>query len=392
MSYGTLAESSVFLKEESTEGTYVAPASASDALEILEDGYAINYTRESIETKTLDGNREPSETRVGIPNVEGTVSVYSKANTTAGGKPPAALLFKSLLGGERQVTSQVTTKSTGNTTTFLTVEDADIAKFKVGDIVKVLEAGKHEVRPISAITSTSGSAGITFPFALLNTPSASVKIEKCTTYYPSETSSSMSLTEYMSDAIEAQVSGIKAVSASLKGWETGKIAQWDFKLQGLNYSKSVAAPSYDPSFAGLAATPVILSACIWLGSDKIAYNNFDLAIENTNSFIKSACAEQGKIASRFTDLKITGSINPYMELDDVARFDLFEANTSVSLFGYCYNPAATAGEIKEVVAFYMPKVKITEIPNTSLDGVMVDSIKFSAHRTNGGDSIFLGFI
>jgi hypothetical protein len=393
MSYGTLAETSVFLTAESTEGTVVTPTSATDALEILEDGYAVNYSRESIETKTIDSNRESGETRIGIPNIEGSVSVYQKANTTAGGKPPAALLYKSLLGGERQSTGQITTKSSpANTSTVLQIEDADSAKLKVGDIVKVLTAGKHEVRPISAVSTGTGTATITFPFALENVPAASVKIEKCTTYFPSETSTSLSLVEYLADSIEAQVGGIKAVSASLKGWETGKIAQWDFKLQGLNYAKAVQSGTYTPNFSGLASTPVILSACAWLGSSKIAYNNFEVAIENTNSFIKSACASQGKIASRFTELKISGSINPYTELDDVDRFDLFDANTTTSLFLYCYNPASTDGEIKEVCALWFPTIKLTEIPTGDLDGVLVDQIKFMAQRTLGGDSVFMGFI
>jgi hypothetical protein len=38
-------ESSLFLKTEVTEGTYVAPAAATDAVEVLAEGLELNKTR-----------------------------------------------------------------------------------------------------------------------------------------------------------------------------------------------------------------------------------------------------------------------------------------------------------------------------------------------------------
>lgn len=392
MSYGTINESSIFVKAEVTEGLHVPPAAIADAMEILEDGFSTSLTREAKETKPLDGVRESGETRLGIQNVEASMSVYNRASATTGAYPPAELLFEGLLGAKRQNTAQVTTKASGNTTTVLAIEDADIAKFKVGDCVKVLEAGKFEVRPISVVTTTGGSASITFPFALENTPSNSVKIEKFSTFYVDESVPTLSLTSFLGGNIQENMAGMRVVSGQLSGWETGNISQWNFKLAGLSLVKVVDTPDYAPNFSGLASPPVMLSACVWLNGTKVAYNSLGLNIENTASPVLSACSASGKIASRLTELKVTGEINPYMEMDDIDRFTAFNLNSNMSVFGYAYNPTATAGEFGNVVAFWMPFTKVVEMPSGEQEGIMTDNIKFAAHRSLGGDSIFLGFI
>jgi len=242
------------------------------------------------------------------------------------------------------------------------------------------------------VVTTSGSAAITLPFALENAPGASVVIEKFSTYYVDESAPTLSLTDYLGGNIMESLAGLRTLSAQLSGWETGNISQWNFKLGGLSLVKAVDTPDYTPDFSALASPPVMLSACVWLNETKVPYNAFSLNIENTAANVQSACAATGKIASRLTELKVTGEINPYMEMDDVDRFALMNTNANMSVFGYAYNPAATDGEIKEVVCFWLPFTKITEMPMGDQDGVLTDQIKFASHRSVGGDSVFLGFI
>jgi hypothetical protein len=394
MAYVIKTDTSVFVREEVTEGTYLAPSAASEAVEVLEDGYESTYTRETIANTALTGSIEPIATRIGLPKIGGTIKVYNRAAVkgSVGGAPPSDLFFKSLLGGKRQITAQVTTKNAGNTTTSLKIEDADIAKFKVGDIIKVNLAGKHELRPISAVDSTGGAAAITLPFALENNPGNSVVIEKATTYYYANTPSSLSITEFPGGVIQNKIGGAKIVSGALGNWETGKVSDWSFKYDALNYDRIVDTPDYAGNFSTLAAPPVTLSACVWIGGTKFAYNAFNLNIENTAPAIKSACAASGLLAHRYTELKVTGEINPYMESDDVDRYTLFNNNTATSLFGYAYNNDTSAGEFKEATAFWLPAITITEMPMGDLDKVLTDAIKFSAQKTSGNDTIFLGFI
>ena len=81
-----------------------------------------------------------------------------------------------------------------------------------------------------------------------------------------------------------------------------------------------------------------------------------------------------------------------MENDDVDRFNSFNLNEDVSIFGYAYNPTNVAGEFNQIVAFYLPQAKITEMPTGDQDGILTDQIAFKAYRKEGNDTIFLGFI
>jgi hypothetical protein len=392
MAYGILSESSVFLTKEVTEGTYVAPASANDALEVLTDGYQFNYTRELVEVNTLSGSIESDAPRVGIPNVEGSLATYYRASSTAGSTPPNGLLFESMLGGKRQITTTVTTK-TGNSSTVLQIQDADIAKFVKGDIILVKEAGQYEARPVSAVDSTLGAANITLAFALEGgAPADNVVIEKSTVYYAKDGAPTLSLTEYLGGEIEDKIYGLRAVSGALQAWETGQVASWNFSLAGAKFDKAVGTPSFTPDFSGYAAAPVMLNACVWIDGVKVPYTSLALNVENTKVDLLSVCSAQGKIGSRFNKLVVTADIVPYMEMDDVDRFNKFNLNQSVSVFGYAYNETAVAGEKKEIVAFYLPQAKITELPASNVDLVLTENMKLQAHKAAGEDTIFLGFI
>ena len=89
---------------------------------------------------------------------------------------------------------------------------------------------------------------------------------------------------------------------------------------------------------------------------------------------------------------VTGEIAPYMDDDNVNRFNAFNNNDDISVFGYAYNPTATTGEFNQIVAFWIPQAKITTMPNGDEDGIMTNAISFKAYRKDGEDSIFLGFI
>lgn len=379
-------ESSLFLKLEATEGVYQAPTSADDAIEVLEDGLEFNYTRDEIERNTLTSTIESVAPRLGLKQITGSVPVEFKANGAQGIAPREDVLFQSLLGGKRQITA-LQFSSTGHTTTQINFVDA--SNFNVGDIVLVREAGAYEVRPISAVVGNS----IYFPIPLENgAPSDGVVIDKVTMYYHDSPAPTFSATHYLGGKIEEQIEGLRAVSASLENWTTAGVGTWTFNLEGLELTRSVNTPAFSPSFVNDALPPVLLNACIWLNNDKLQYNEFGLSIENTKAELLSACSSSGKISSRFTNLSVTGTINPYMDDANVDRFDSFNNNDSVFLFGYAFNPSGVAGEFQDVVAFWMPQVKITSIPTADQDGILTDAIAFKAFRGDGNDTVFLGFI
>ena len=379
--------SSVFIKEELTEGTYIAPASATDALEVLADGIGFEYTRDEIERNTLSSTVEVEASRVGLPQVKGTIPTEYKASSTVGSAPRNDVLFKSLLGGKHSLAVQVVSL-TGHTTTKIYIDTPDLALFKKGQVVKVLSAGAHAVRPIKAI----GVDHIELAVALDSAPADGVVIEKATTYYHQEGAPTFSATHYLGGKIAEKVAGLRALSMSLDSWETAKTPSLSFSVEGLSLLREVATPAFTPDFSADALPPVLLGACIYVNGVKVPYSKFSLSLENTKSELLSVCSPQGKLGSRFTEFKVTGSINPYMEDDDTDRFNLFNLNEDVSIFGYAYTPTSVTGEFKEAVCFYLPQVKITSMPTADEDQVLTDDIQFKAYRKEGGDTIFLSFI
>lgn len=385
-------ESSLYITKEVTRGTHVDPTVDADGVEPNEEGIEFRMTREVIERNTLTNSIEAVEPRLGTKNVEGSFSMEFKAGATAGAKPRGSHVYENLLGTVKTVATTTTTKASGNTTSFLAVEDADISKFAKGDIVLVKKAGAFECRPVASVVTTTGAAGLNLAIPLSGAPGASVVIERFTTYYHSSAEVPLSATWFPGGEIKEEISGLDIASASLEGWTANETPSWSFSLRGLDIQKSVAAPSVAVDFSSDAQVPVMQSAIAYLGTEAIDYVELGLSVENTLTDLPAANKSTGKLGTRKTALNITGSINPYTSASNVSRWNNFNNGDNTSLFLYAGNPTGVAGEFNQVIAIWLPKVKITNMPMGDQDGVLTDNIEFSAFKTAGGDSMFLGFI
>ena len=384
-------ESTIFLKEEVTEGTYVAMAAATEGIEALADGLEMNKTRELLERNVLGSTVENESARVGITDVAGSIPVELKASATEGDAPQSLdLLMKSTLGGKRQITADQTSGS-GHSSTVITF--ADTSAFAVGDIVLVKESGAFECRPISAITTNTS---ITFPFALTNgAPSDSVVVAQVTTYYSDTTNAITMSAEHNlgNEGIKQKIAGLRCASMSLENWSVGQLPTASFSVQGLSLDRENADASFTPDFTADGEAPVTLSACAWLGGTQLAYTELGMSIENTISYINSACDADGRIGSRISNQVANVTFNPYMDDADLAlTWDKFNNNDDVSFFTYAYNPSTTAGEFSEVVAVWIPQSRIIEAPVADNDGIVSEALSIRAHKSTGNDSVFMSFI
>lgn len=387
-------KSAIFCKKETVEGVYEAPTSATQALEVLSSGSELALKRDIIERNVLSSTIENVATRLGMKNVSGNIPVEFKAGAVAGSEPKETVLYESLLGGKRSAVT-VTTKATGNTASFLAIEDADIAKFKVGDMVLVKETGLYEVRPVTAVTTTIGAAGLTLLLALENgAPAASVVLEAFSTFYhDSAAFASFTAAYYAGGEIREAGLGMKCVSGSLESWETGKIPTMKFAVSGLDMTQAVAAVPFTPDFSADAKAPTMFLAKAYINGVAVDYNKLGLTMTNEKTDILSAASSSGKIQTKKTKFTVEGTIDPYKSDVDVARYTAYNANQDVSIFTYAfYDDGSTAGEFANVVAIYIPKAKITELNESESNGVIVEEMKFKAFRELGNDSIFLGFI
>jgi hypothetical protein len=383
--------SSVFLKEEVTEGVYVAPASSADAVEVLEDFAGFEFTREEIERSVLSDTVEQEASRLGLPTVSGEIPMELKAGATEGALPRGSVLYKSLMGAVRSVATASTTKSSGNTVSELMIQDADISKYSVNDVVLVKVPGAWQVRPIESVVTTPGAAKIVLAIDL-DSVANSVVVAPAKVFYHAEGAPTVSASTYLGGVIEDQATGLRALTGELANWTTGTIPTFTFGTEGLGLDRAVDAPAYATDFSAEPQPPVALGACVWLNGVETDYTELGLSIENTKADIVSPCSPDGKVGSRITQFSVTGSVDPYMQDNSVSRFDLYEANADLSVFAYISNPGDNAGEIKNVVAFWLPQTKITSLTNADQDGVMKDQLEFRAYRKLGGDSAYISFI
>jgi hypothetical protein len=375
----------IAIEEEVTEGTYVTPSGASSFLQTLADGTEITPSKELLERAIFNGSLGKTSPRTGTRTVSGSIPVECRAFSTAGGAPEYDSLAKSAFGSSRQSTSVITTKASGNTASVLQIEDADIAAISVGDIILVKQAGAYHVSPVTAKSTGTGTATITM---LVAHPSGdcddSVTIEKFTTYTVANSGHpSLSITKYVDSAVREYAVGARVNSMSLENFSTGQIPSLNFGFEGLDFNRSLTAPSYSPAYDS-ALPPIVLDARLYMDGTSIDVNEVSFSLENTVSYATSIASENGRTSGRATQRNITGSFNPYKQDDSISNYTKFLNNTPFSLFAYAMVPTSTAGEFGQVVAFYMPNCLITELGEADQDGLLQETVSFTASRGAAG--------
>lgn len=375
------------LMKESSEGTYLAPSGATKYLAPLADGMELNPSKELLDRNVMTGSIGRVTPRTGMKSVEGGLSTEARTSGTAGSEPQFGPLMEAALGAVRTIATTTTTKASGNTATILQIEDADISKFNVGDIVMTKAAGAYHVSPITAVDSTASSANITLLVAHPSGDHAdSVVVEKCVSYYTANSGHpTLSISKYIEGTRLEYAAGCRVKTLELANFATGQLAEFKFGFEGLSFDQSITSIPHTPSF-DTALPPIVLSATVYMNGTPVPVNEVTFNLENTLAFKTATQNANGKISSRITARSVTGSFNPYKASDSVANFDKFDANTEFSLFGYMANPTSTAGEFQDVVAFYMPKCLITELGEADQDGLLQESISFQASRGSDGAS------
>ena len=385
------------VETESTEGTYVAPAAATSYVQPLADGFELSPSKEVIERNILSSSVGKVTSRVGMKSVSGSLPVEFRASGTEGAATDFDLLLKGALGATRSISTTTTTKSSGNTGSSLKIEDADISKFTVGDIICVKESGGHHVCAVTGVTTTAGSAAIAIsPAKASGSFSNSVVISKSTMYYPANSGHpALSLSYYWANEITEKAIGCKVTSMSLDSFATGQVAAFNFQFEGLSFSEVDGAAPHTPTYDS-ALPPIILNATLYQDGTAVAINNFGLQLQNDLGFVTSTASANGKISSRVTSRTVTGSFNPYKDDTSVANYTSFNTQAAFSLFIAAYNPSSTSGEIEmgSIVGIYLPNCIITEKKVGEVDGILTDELQFQASRgtTGSTEEMYLGFI
>lgn len=396
MAIGLVADrGSIAVELEASEGVYQAEQAGESFLEILAEGLEFSPTKELIERANRTSTIEQTKSRVGQKSMSGSIPLEFRAGDNEGDAPEYDALMQALLGGKRSGTAS--TSKTGHTTSRLEIEDADISKYSVGDMVKIKEydasAGVDEdhVSPIVAVDTTIGAAYIDLLVPYSRAFTDNVEIGAFTTYFHQSGAPTVSVTNYLGGEIREKAIGMRATEMSLNNFSTGALPDLSFSLEGLDFEREVGQPLFTPAFPA-ALPPIVLCSKVYRDSTELQVNNLSMSLSNTLAFLTSTASKRGKISSRITDFAASGSFNPYMSDSDTVNFDFFNDNTSFAIFGSSQNQGANEKEKLENVAFYMPSCVSTEIATGNEDGVLTDAVSFQAFRQNGNDTVFMSFI
>lgn len=370
---------------EATEGVYAAPTSAANFLQVQATGADIAGTKALLQRNVFTGSIGEASPRVGESSVKATLPVEARAFSVEGGRPEYDALLLSGFGSSRQNTTIVTTNVAGNTGSLLSIADADIAKFNVGDTIQIKESGAYWTTPITAVVTTAGAATITLgvPRATGVFP-ASVTVGKFTTYTLSDfVQPTLSISKYLDNTRLESAIGCRVNSIALESFATGKLPIWKFGMEGLNFTSSLTARPYTPSY-DTAPVPIILSAGVYQNGVALPINSMTLTMTNTIAFQSDVSQPNGKSAGRATNRNIKGTIDPYKSSVDINQFTTFVGNTPFTIFAFAHVPSATAGQYTNTIAVYLTNCIITDIKETDQNGLLVDSISFSANRGTAG--------
>lgn len=371
------------------ETVAAVPASSTDYVQVLNDGFEISPAKELKERQILTSSIGKVSPRASTKSVSGSLPIEFRAAGVEGQIPQYDLIIRSALGARRKRTVRVTSGS-GHTTSVINVTNAN-KKFKVYDMVVILQSGAHHVAFVSAVAS--GSITI-FP-VMPSTPSNGVEIAKCVTYLPANANHPVyTVNGYWGNEIREQAIGCRSASMSIENFTTGDIPTQKFQFEGVNFDEVDGVAPHTPSYdAGLP--PLALCANIYQDGSAIQLNELSVSVENTVGFLTSVTSCDGRISGRITERKVSGKFNPYKDDTSVTNFTKFSANTLFSLVAVLGNHSTVAGEydLGSIVAFYLPNCLLTDKKVGDADGILVEDMSFSANRGTDGTSeeIIVGF-
>lgn len=398
MSTAIIKDNSILaVEEESTEGTFVAPSGATSYFQPLADGWDITPLRPNLERQVLTASVGKATPRKGIKSVTAQMPVELRASGTEGAAPDFDYFLKCALGATRAISSQTTTKSSGNSGSSLKIEDADISKFNVGDIICVLQSGGYHFAAVTAVDSTGGAAAITIsPAKASGSFANSVVISKSKMYYPANSGhASLSVSAYLANEKRLAAIGCKVASMSIDNFSAGGLASINFGLEGMNWSIADGAAPHTPTYDS-GVPPTILNACLYMSGTEYKINTFGLNLANVIGWLTSTCSSTGRDKGRVTDRTVTGTINPLMDDTTTTLEDLLNSGDEFSLFISAAIPSATAGQftLGSAVGIYLPKCMVNEEKVGDLEGILTNDISFGAYRGSDGttEEIYMGFI
>lgn len=231
MSTAGLTRASTFaIKEETTEGTYVAPAAATDFV-ALRPGNETTYEPEQLENDELLNDIGAAKSFVGKEVVSGKHSAYLRHSGVEGQEPQLGVLYESVMGSKQVAGTQYNTVSS-STVNVINVDTGEGANFVEGQALLVKNGVGYEIRNINSISADA----LTLNFSLDNAPSSGVDLGKAITYIPAASGHpSFSTTKYIGGGHAKEVTAGNTVTEAAFTMDANGFGEVEFSYEGTKY-------------------------------------------------------------------------------------------------------------------------------------------------------------
>ncbi len=219
------------IKVESTEGTPVAPAGATEFIALQED-FSIDPAIDVLENAELKSSIGKSQPILGSENPSASLSHYMRSSGVAGTAPNFGLLIKAALGGQSTAGTEYDTVSS-STVALLKVNTGEGAQFERGQAVLIKDGTNgYRIRCIDSISSDDLTMGFNVPVA----PGSGVNLGKAVLYKPANSGHpTFSLWHYVGNGGAVQMMAGTRVTSMSFDISAGELINGKFSLEGVGY-------------------------------------------------------------------------------------------------------------------------------------------------------------
>lgn len=219
------------IKVETTEGTPVAPAGATDFIAIQDD-FDMSAQFDALENAELRNSIGRGKSITGGENPTVSMSHYLRHSGVEGTAPNYGKLLKAAFGNEDVEGTEYNTVSS-STTSVIKVDTGEGATFRRGQALLIKDSTNgYSIRPVHSISSDD----LTIGFQVASAPAVGVNLGKAVTYYPAESDHpSYTLWHYLGNGGATQMmAGGKVTEASLE-FNAGELVNGSYSVEGLSY-------------------------------------------------------------------------------------------------------------------------------------------------------------
>jgi hypothetical protein len=217
---------------EVTEGTPVAPTSATEDYIALQEGFTVAPSFDELENAELTGSIGMSKSALGFENPTASLSHYLKHSGVEGTEPAFGLLIESCLGGTGGPGAEYDTVA-GSTTSVVNVDSGEGSNYERGTALLVKDATNgYSVRNVLSVSTDA----LTLAFDLANAPASGVNLGNAILKKPANSGHpTFAKWVYRGNGGATElIAGCRATSMTIN-CTAGEFVNTDFDIEGIEY-------------------------------------------------------------------------------------------------------------------------------------------------------------